>query len=386
MKKSKIIACASFAVLTSIMLTGCGEKTIDLTKYVDVEFSGVNGKGTATVNVDYGELEDDIETSAKTDGLTIIGLANLEDSVKFKLDKDENLKNGDTVKVNISYNNDKAKKYGIKFKCKTTTVKVSDLKKKKEIDAFAKNIFDVEKNGVVISYTGISPTLQASIENNIPSDNPLSKVVYTFEKDSGWGSVSTKKGEKLKITATLPDELANKGYVLKKETTTITVKDVPEYISDVKEIDADTMQQIKLQCNDIFNAKIRAKSVNAYITVSDDEYLVTNDEAEVSDVSYDKFYLISPKTDKEGNTLYITGMFNVNNSKKRYSSNEFTSLQNVLVSFEIDNLYVDKNGKYNFSVEDVSIKDVNADVNAFKNRYINKYLDNNTVSETQINW
>ena len=117
-------------------------KEVNLTDYVkNVTFEGFNTKGTAEVNVDTDKLKKDLAAKLKkpkasdfTDGNTdyddildqLQGILDnvtdnsayaqiLMDSISFDIEPLYDLSNGDTVKVVIDYDNELAKKFGIKF-------------------------------------------------------------------------------------------------------------------------------------------------------------------------------------------------------------------------------------------------------------------------------
>lgn len=142
-------------LLIAIMAFANRKTKIDLRDYVDVEFSGEDGKGKAYIDwkdkkflkaviegldmkkkdredvwdalkdVDYDEVEEifddnDLDWDDFQDMI--------EDVVSdAELDEDKHLENGDKVKVKFEYDNKDAKKFGLKFKGKSMTFKVKGL-------------------------------------------------------------------------------------------------------------------------------------------------------------------------------------------------------------------------------------------------------------------
>ena len=114
------------------MITGCGATSIDLSQYLDAEYSGVSGHATATAVLDTEGLKNEIhrimaerrgttatdEYTAETD---IIG------SIVLNLEGQENLANGDMVTVEADFNEKILSKYGIKLTNSSRAITVSDL-------------------------------------------------------------------------------------------------------------------------------------------------------------------------------------------------------------------------------------------------------------------
>lgn len=172
MKKMVVVLFVNLFVLA--LLTSCRSKkeTIDLTNYITVEFSGFNGSGEATIDIDEQGLAKSI-TEALVKAHTIkstdesdyyaamkknVGMQNLKEDFynlsegfysgdSVTLDKDSQLSNGDTVTVTLKYDNQRYEKANVQFSGEEMTVVVSGLQEVEEFDAFK----DVD-----LQYTGYS--------------------------------------------------------------------------------------------------------------------------------------------------------------------------------------------------------------------------------------
>ena len=119
----KLIALSLILVMALCLLSGCGKSAVDLTDYVNVRFSGSDGKGRARCDLDYSALETALAGSSKDAGLG--SLLRLESSLHVTVTPDKNLSNGDKVTVTVSFDSDAAKGTGWKLKggSKSFTVK-----------------------------------------------------------------------------------------------------------------------------------------------------------------------------------------------------------------------------------------------------------------------
>ena len=179
----KILLMLAVGIVSVGLLTGCGgSSSINLTDYATVNFDGIDGKGTATVNYDLTQLEkdfvgDDDGNISQEEAQELVNFASFEMSIKWELDKQEALSNGDKVKLTITYNEDSAKEQKIKIKGDTTKeFEVSGLKEPITLDAFDPEIFDTD-TGVKISYEGISPMASIVIENGCGTGHQVHRGV-----------------------------------------------------------------------------------------------------------------------------------------------------------------------------------------------------------------
>lgn len=157
-KKKALIGAgiAAAVVLLIAIVAFANRKTkIDLRDYVDVEFYGEDGKGTAEIDwkdkkllkavvegldmkkkdredvwdalrdADYSEVEDIFDDN----DLDWDDFQEMMDDVinDTELDEDKHLENGDKVVVTFDYDNKDAKEFGLKFKGKSKKFKVEGL-------------------------------------------------------------------------------------------------------------------------------------------------------------------------------------------------------------------------------------------------------------------
>lgn len=176
MKLKKIATVALVGSLSCLALTGCGDKTINLNKCTEVEISGYNGYGTATVTVDNEALDEamkNVKYENASEYSYLFGSASdyLQDfCMSYSLDKRSGLSNGD--EVTLTWNIDDAlveSATNAKFKYEDITVKVKGLSEAPTFDAFA---------GVDVTFSGTSPDGNASVKGGVEG------ISYKLDKSS----------------------------------------------------------------------------------------------------------------------------------------------------------------------------------------------------------
>lgn len=190
---------------------------------------------------------DDDGNISQEEAQKLVNFAPFEMSIKWELDKQEALSNGDKVKLTVTYNEDLAKEQKIKIKGNTTKeFEVTGLKELITLDAFDPEVFDTD-TGVKISYEGISPMASISIENGCSDGQAQRFVEYAPDK-----TYEISNGDTITITASLTGEAVNEGYVLKEEQTQITVEGLESYVSNLSELNEGDRNNVETKLNDLF--------------------------------------------------------------------------------------------------------------------------------------
>ena len=292
-----VIAILAVSIITYVFFV---PKKVNLTNYVDkVTFEGFDTRGTADIKVNEKQLKKDLAkklkkpkasdfTKGKKDYDDILdGLQGifdsvtdessyaeiLMDSVSFSIDPSSDLSNGDTVKLVIKYDNEVAKKFGIKFTKDEKSYKVKGLKDLQEVDPF---------DGVSLSVEGVSPYLSVSIVSN---NSTFSEYDYNIENEAEHYA----KGDKVTVyvnNETLESAEEEYGYKFKTNSKDFTLDNVPEYVSSLSQLSDDDNKKLQNQAKDV---------VEAYLA-QEDEYF------EASDLKYVGSYLLYSK--EIGNDSY----------------------------------------------------------------------------------
>ena len=299
-----------FAFMVVLLLAGCSsKKKLDLMEFATVEFQGLNEKGTAKLDVNWGSFEDAILTEKEKDSLSSMGkLMELEESISFTLDKKEGLSNGDQVTVTVKWDKEIADKYKLAFTGKDKQLTVSDLMMPTELDVF---------EDVHIEYEGVSPDAKAILRNT--SSDPFIKTInYVMDN-----SYSIKNGDKITVTAQYNEQKAEEeGYLIKENEKVFTVEGIDEYITSYDKIDNDTLEKLDKQGRDLIDSALANKmSYQRYLySEFSKSASVKFDSLEILGVDLYNSYFFALKEGLEG------GYGDVNNSvfmvyKIRFKSN-----------------------------------------------------------------
>lgn len=231
MMKKKILL-AALAVGSILLLAGCGKTKMDLKEYLDVEFEGVSGKGTAIVTFDSEEFEDDLRDTKVGGELSKKKRQRFVESFEVKVKESEDLSNGDKVVVTLDYDKKDAKEYGFEFANVKTEYTVEDLKELKEVDAFQYMDVTVE---------GVSPNITLDLDNN--SDEDVMEDFYFYVDEDRY---NFKIGDKVKIKVSYSEyDLEEAGYMVKEETTEYEIKEGDAYITKYEQVTDEGLTQMK---------------------------------------------------------------------------------------------------------------------------------------------
>lgn len=290
-----IIAAAAVVVVGIIAAVFFLNRTteINLSKYVKINYEGYDTLGKAELEFDEDAMFD--EYKSKLDTLDAYSLVTR--NLDYKLDKDEELSNGDKVKVVFKFNNDAVKKLGIKFTSENKEYTVSGLKEVKEVDPFADIKLDV---------TGVSPRLSVKVINN--SEDEVVKDIYFSANDS----YGLKKGDTVTVSFSNDDDyyLEHYGYKFTSTSKDFKLDKVNEYVSKFADISEKAMEKYKKQVKSV---------VKAYLVRNKSYY-------KSSDLNFEGCYFLHKKDDyNDGygtqNKLYI--VFSTTLSKKKGSYYKF---------------------------------------------------------------
>ncbi|CAD5902566.1 hypothetical protein [Carnobacterium maltaromaticum] len=198
--------CIMLGSLIALLLLSACSNGKDLTEFVEVNFSGMDSKGTAAYYLDEDKLMKElfkIDTSITfPDEKTQQEMSEIDGAYKIQLDKMNNLSNGDEVKLTVTVDKEKTTKIVGGEK----TFKVKNLDDPKKLTTK-----DVEKH-IVVNFNGVSGRGVAQIDNTFES--PLNNISFKIENDG-----KLKNGDKAKISLEKEDEtsLNNQGYILEQD-------------------------------------------------------------------------------------------------------------------------------------------------------------------------
>lgn len=296
MKKCRFLWIAAAILAMALVLAGCGSTKLDLTQFVTVKFDGINGKGTASCQLNSVALEQalagDTDGEISTEELQKLGwITQFEMTLYCQLNAASDLSNGDKVTVTVSCDEELAKDNKVKITGNTKEFTVEGLKDTIEIDPFSEDFFGKE-DGVNTILTGVSPKARYRIENNC-KQKPESMVCYDVVKldstDAEKGIPGTHvndvaNGDRLKIVATLAYGADQEGYVLSQTEKVITVEGLDAYVTDISQLNEQGQKALHELCDKRFQ-EAAADVIYFYVDVMKYEPLRPTSY----DVSYPNF-------------------------------------------------------------------------------------------------
>ncbi len=251
MKRLLVMAAAIMG--TCALLTGCGSTTIDLSEYVDVEYTGFDTRATARAVKDSSSMVELLYENVDAEELSFMDAISLEEIVyglDMTIDESENLQNGDTITVTIEYDEDLAKEWGFKFKNDELEFKVSGLEEAVTLDLFA---------DLIVEYDGTSPSGSVIIRN-VSNNSFIQNVSYSSDKSK------VANGDEITITAQYMESTAlSEGYFILADEQTYTVEGLDEYVTSYDQLDDATITALTSQAEDIIAEKFSSGS--SYKTV-----------------------------------------------------------------------------------------------------------------------
>lgn len=176
--------------------------TINLENYLDIFFDGYDGYGTAYVWIAEEAFDEAVAKALQKKGIISDDEYSAEytdypqfyvvrGQVAYDLDRKSGLMNGDTVHLDLNYDNQILKKYGLRFKGGTISEKVYGLAEVEEFDPF---------EAMQISFEGYSSYGTADIGWK---EDTYSELSYTVDKKE-----NLKNGDVITVTVS-PDQFSD---------------------------------------------------------------------------------------------------------------------------------------------------------------------------------
>lgn len=294
--KKKLFLIATIMIMIFV-LTGCGETTIDLNKYITIEANGYESFGAAEYIFDYDSFHNDYSDKIKinsknSDEIMAQGIEEgksydellLDKCVNGELDQTENLHNGDVITYTWDCREDLAKEYfKCNLKCSDITYTVTELK---EPEAF--NPFD----WLNVSFSGTAPngTVVFTLDT---TQEQMNYVKFIADKFDGLSN-----GEEIIVTASLFCEektfVEKFGITLGETEKTYEVAALPYYVHDTADIPSETLDKMIAQGEDAFRAYVaRVWDRPDYLTdvVYAGNYFLT-EKPEMNASMHNRLYLV----------------------------------------------------------------------------------------------
>lgn len=206
-----------------------GYTRIDIRDYTTASLYGYNGHGSLDIQVS-----------------PIPGEEEFFDTLQIQYDNSNNLSNGDEVKITYSYDNDIAKRLGLKVKGKSEYVTVKNLPEAKPV-SYEELFADVK-----VTFEGVAPLVTATLENT-STDELLSNISYEIDNPKDFYDI----GDVVTVKAIFDEEAVRQNaYEIEPGTNgyqkDYIVENVDRYITDVSELPPELLQEMKDNAETLF--------------------------------------------------------------------------------------------------------------------------------------
>lgn len=360
MKKKGIAigGAALLVVLAVVIVMACRKTEINLAEHVSVSFNGYEGYGDASVAYRDTLLREiaaavTVKTADENEFIRMIrardekgiekamagrkgdadDLLELVDELfeETRLDKQSNLKNGDTVTVRFDFDDDDdAAEFGIKFTGESKQVTVEGLNALKKVNPF---------EYIDVSFSGISPAGSMRLQKKESGESVMQAVGIRAEKVVAKGTKGTKlsdvqqghdvtlQGLKIGDTVTVTvlsdknDKQLREEYAseLTETSREFIVDDIAEYVSDAAELENhELFARLKTQTENVlksFFAKEKKTIAQSGMQYEGYYFLGCKDAGKVtgSPAKYNKLYVVYSATvrtkDKKYNNFAPTKVY-----------------------------------------------------------------------------
>ena len=279
------IPLAILALLLVLKFTAFSPKEFSLARYTIVGLEGFDTKATATVSVDEMGLYKALAGSESTEE-EWKKYETFVKSVTCTLDKNDNLSNGDVLKVTVSYDESLAQALGIDVNITEREYKVSGLRTGKELDLFT---------DVKIITGGISPFIYVTCLNE-SEDEYLSTLEYSIDKTYGLAI-----GDEITISCKIDEEHADSlGYFYEETEKKYVISTADKYIDDPKEIDIELVESLSTDNINVIVTETADTTYHmVYKVTQDNMYLYRDGNEDAVGFSLDRVVLANNNTGME---------------------------------------------------------------------------------------
>lgn len=272
-----------------LMMTGC-RKEIDLNDYLEIDTNGYDSAGTIDYELNVADIiEDNPEAFDldSTDSMEALEVAlKLDGTFSGKLDKSNNLSNGDKVNFTWDKNidtNKLEKKYPVKFKYKNKTIKVDGLKETTKADPF---------EYIDVTFEGIAPNGKANINCRLSEiDVSLSP---SADKKEGLSNGDIIKVKFENGSEDIMDSFLRYGIIPDSVEKEYTVSGLSSYAQKISDIPKESIDKMDTYAQDKLKARVAEK---------------WSEKEQLLNVKLLGNYLLTPKfnnnSDTDNNILYF---------------------------------------------------------------------------------
>lgn len=347
-------------IIVTIAIAFSNRNKVNVSGYIKVEYTGANNYAVADCVVDTEKLYKAMAGNVRDmEKLTLY--KELCNSISANVDN-KNISNGQTIDVNVSYDEDKAQEAGIELKNTNYQIKATGIGTGKVISLF---------ENVEVVFAGMSPEAYVKVTNKW-EDEYLSTLEFTSDKNS-----QIALGDVIRISCSADnEELGRHGYIVSQLYIDYTVDMLNSY-ANLADIDKNVLNSLSTEAMDTIKAQVEDTTFRMMYKASKNAaYLKDVNEESVSNIQLVNTYFLKRKNVSEGTVdnyiymIYKADVSSPNNKMTVYFSFEYSQgyktydgIFNIMhdkpenryqCSNDINNIYntviASKEGLYNVSV------------------------------------
>lgn len=279
-------------VVVTLIVFFVNRNKINVSSYIKVEYTGANNYAVANCVVDTDKLYKAMAGNVR-DMEKLTMYEELAKSVSATVDS-SNISNGQTVQVNVNYDDKKAQEAGIEFNNTTYELKASGISAGTVISLF---------ENVEVVFAGMSPEAYVKVTNKW-TDDYLSTLEFTSDKNS-----QIAMGDVIRISCSADtEELGRHGYIVSQVYIDYTVDMLNSY-AQAADIDKNVLNSLSVEAIDTITKQVEDTTFRMMYKASKDAaYLKDVNEESVSGIQLVNTYFLKRKNSSEGtvdNYIYM---------------------------------------------------------------------------------
>lgn len=349
------ICLAGAAAAIAIPVAVINSKSVNLSEFVDIVYDGISGYAAPRGVVDTEGLYNALAGEEK-DTARLEAYKNFASSVSAAV-SGEKVSNGDSLDVNVTFDEELRKNTGYKVKDEAFTITAEGIDPGTGINLF---------ENASINITGISPDALISVENN-SSDEYLKSLEFSADKER------VANGDTVAIRCNVTDEeLADHGFTTTSLSAMYDVEGLSEYLTEAN-ITKELLDGITLTDKGIIESETADDTYRMiYKLTNNAEYLsVPNTEA-AEDIELVEAYLLKRNADTDKNDNPENMIIALHRARLKVQEKEETAY----FAFIYPDSYVTADGKIELKQEALADTLVmNTDIEALKETVIKSMED-----------
>lgn len=306
--------------------------SVDMAELYKVDFCGLNGDGTAVVEINQDALKEASEKFLDNGDMRAVDALLSLQSLDYSISKGENLSNGEEVVFVVDFSEEYYKEFKIKAKNLEQNLKVENLIIPQEIDLF---------EGLEVQFSGRSPFISCNVLTG--GCNDFVKQYVTFDTEEEY----YKDGDTVKLIALYDEEdlieaqgIANsneKEYVAESNEIYLETVDGVD-LTNIKQAISNQLQLEYASADELF-CGVELGWTNHFTGLKNEEL-----KGEVFLVLRDK-YEYSEKCPFNSYVVFYRDLIGV---EHRSAGNQSTFDTEMDIALIVNNLYVDENNELHF--------------------------------------